>query len=293
MAYFKEILGDWNLCYHFSMKDLLIVDSAKLKSKIEKITVDGLDKLHVVTDFDRTLTTVDSNDQTPSTSWAVFTAVLGTSYTAERQKLFDIYRPTETDSSLDYSYRLNQMETWWKKHLDLLIQHKVHKDTVESIISSTKLNFRKDTLDLFNFINKNKIPCLIFSAGIGDLITGLLDSRNIPISENIHIISNFFSYDNAGYISGFQEKVIHSLNKNEGVIHLKKFHALVEDRPNCILFGDTLEDVHMIDGLSHDTVIKIGFLNDKINLLERFKGIYDVVIIGGQSPLYIDEILNF
>lgn len=257
-----------------------------------KIKLDGFDKLHFVTDFDRTLTTVDLNNQTPSTSWAVFTDILGNSYTTERKKLFDIYRPVEINNSLDYSYRISQMETWWRKHLDLLIKYNVDKNILKNTVLSTSLKFREDLSDLFTFIDKNNIPCLIFSAGIGDLITKLLNSRSISLSDNIHIISNFFTYNQTGTITGFKGEIIHALNKNEDVIHLKKFHTLIENRPNCILFGDTLEDVHMIHGMNHKVVIKIGFLNDRTDLLEQFKDVYDIVITGGQSPMYIKEILN-
>ena len=37
--------------------------------------------------------------------------------------------------------------------------------------------------------------------------------------------------------------------------------------------------MHMADGMSHETVLKVGFLNEKIDeLLPKFKEIYDVVI---------------
>lgn len=43
-------------------------------------------------------------------------------------------------------------------------------------------------------------------------------------------------------------------------------HVLQElsGRSNVILLGDSIGDASMADGVSHDTVLKIGFLNDNV-----------------------------
>ena len=51
-----------------------------------------------------------------------------------------------------------------------------------------------------------------------------------------------------------------------------------------ILLGDGTGDVFMADGIPHDNLLKVGFLNhDEDKLLAQYSEIYDVVITGDGS----------
>ncbi len=103
---------------------------------------------------------------------------------------------------------------------------------------------------------------------------------------NMHLISNEMTFEN-GICTGFKEPLIHVFNKNEAtVVHTKHF-ASIKDRRNVILLGDSLGDLRMADGLSHDVSITIGFLNhDTDKWIEKYENAYDIVVLN-DAPMDI------
>jgi 5'-nucleotidase len=61
------------------------------------------------------------------------------------------------------------------------------------------------------------VPVLVFSAGLGDVVQGIM--RYYSINKiNVHVISNFFKTDESENIIGFQDTLIHIYNKNQHAI---------------------------------------------------------------------------
>ena len=53
----------------------------------------------------------------------------------------------------------------------------------------------------------------------------------------------------------------------------------IEKRKNCILFGDLVEDLRMINEDKIENVLKVGFLDENIETnLEAFNNSFDIVI---------------
>ena len=60
-----------------------------------------------------------------------------------------------------------------------------------------------------------------------------------------------------------------------------------------ILLGDGLGDVTMAEGIPHEVVLKVGFLNDKVEqLLPKYKEIYDVIVTNDGSMDVVVELLK-
>ena len=117
-------------------------------------------------------------------------------------------------------------------------------------------------------LEKNDVPLLIFSAGLGDVIETFLRTkifgRTGKIPSNIHIISNRMRFQNNRLV-GFEDEIIHSCNK--GLTPMRELQAkgVFKTRTTALLLGDSVGDVHMADwliksGHVHD-VLKVGFLN--------------------------------
>ncbi|MBU4432605.1 hypothetical protein KKD60_04990, partial [Patescibacteria group bacterium] len=99
--------------------------------------------------------------------------------------------------------------------------------------------------------------------------------------DNVHIVSNGFKWDEQGKAIDIEKPVIHTVNKNEAVLHEYYFYDQIKERKNVLLFGDALEDVFMVEGLEHDNILKIGFLNKKIEEnRDKFLEAYDAVVVG-------------
>ena len=92
----------------------------------------------------------------------------------------------------------------------------------------------------------------------------------------------------------FNEKLIHSFNKNEHEIHDTPYFQTIANRPNAILLGDTLGDIGMTGGMKNlKQILKIGYLNHSTpEKLEVYKNVYDIVICDDQTFDVPNAILN-
>ena len=81
--------------------------------------------------------------------------------------------------------------------------------------------------------------------------------------------------------------MLHILNKRQFVYEDNLDGEVQRDfKKNLIVMGDLLEDVKMVDPSRHETVLKVGFMNDwasEKHLLEDFMNTFDVVIVGDGS----------
>jgi HAD superfamily hydrolase (TIGR01544 family) len=275
-------------------KNIVLVDEESLKRKIGKIKKDGASHLHVVSDFDRTLTPGYIDGRKPTTSFAQIREgkYLPEEYFKKANALFEHYYPIETSNTLSVAEKRPHMKAWWKKHLDLMVEYGLKKEHILDIIAKKKVKLREGARELFSALFQNKVPFLIFSAGIGDIIQLDLQSEKL-LQSNVHIISNFFSFDSKGYATGYQSDVIHIFNKDEGQVKNSPYHEQIKNKKNVLLLGDTLGDVDMLEGLSHETVIKVGFLNEGVKeLLPQYKKAFDVVILDDGPMDYVNDLLK-
>lgn len=88
--------------------------------------------------------------------------------------------------------------------------------------------FRDGSTEAFNKLFYKKIPIIVLSAGIGDVVELILMHENL-LTDNVTVVSNFLkmSKDNNGLskIEGFKgDKLIHVFNKNE--------HTYIETHQN-------------------------------------------------------------
>lgn len=231
------------------------------------------DNIHILTDFDRTLTVGKSES-----SWGILSAegFLGEEYKAERQKLYEKYRPIEIDETLEFEEKNKLMIEWWNKHISLLIKYDLREETIIEATKNIKvMKFRDGAVDLLGKLYEMNIPVIIMSAGIGNFIEEFLKNHGCYFS-NIYIISNFIKFED-GKAVGISDEIIHSLNKREDLlpdIILDK----IKDRPNVILLGDQISDITMISEDKREQALKIGFCEEKVDEnIKYFNKEFDVV----------------
>lgn len=217
------------------------------------------------------------------------------------------YYPIEIDPNMTVEEKIPLMIEWYNEtHADLVSTGVSRNDLVKIIKADRHVHLRlamtivfcrnvyfvskniyffifrdnaKETLQILNELN---IPTLIFSAGIGNLIEGVLKLNEI-FYPNLHIISNFVIFGNDAskadegdqVIVGFQEPMVHMFNKDERTVPKDSTYFIdLAHRNNAILLGDTLTDVNMSNGLHQpNAILKIGFLNDKVNNILYFEAL--------------------
>lgn len=276
-----------------------ITNKSLVQGKIAAMQSWWAEKVHVLADFDRTLTKWFYEGK-PISSIASFLYedkwdYLPVAYQQAGKALFDHYYPIEQDPSIDPIAKKQAMDERWAKHLDILIQYKISKKILADIAQHKELQLRDACEQFFTLLRQHHIPLIIMSAsGIGyDAIDAFFHYKKINQS-NISIISNAFIRDTNGYAIGRKEPVIHSMNKSETTIaQFPDIYEKIHDRTNVLLLGDSLHDLEMVDGFVYDTMLSIGFCHsDKKEVRDLFMQTYDVVIFNDGDMQYPIEILK-
>ncbi|VVB78772.1 Pyrimidine 5'-nucleotidase (UMPH-1) [uncultured archaeon] len=276
------------------MENVIISDKKKLEELKDNISKQGKDKLHIISDFDGTLTNeFIAGKKVPSIISHLRSGnYLTYDYSKQAQDLYDKYHPIEIDSSIPIEERKAKMLEWWKTHFELLISSGLSKTDIEKLISDDKIKLREDTDKFLYILSKNNIPLVIMSSsGIGDAIPMVLSKTKL-LFPNISIISNEFVWKEDGKAMKVKEPIIHSLNKKE--IELKNYPVFeqIKDRTNVILLGNSISDTQMVEGFNYENLIKIGFLNDESEVSkEEFKKNFDVVILGDGNLEFLNDLM--
>lgn len=278
------------------MKNVIISNSKKLEETIKKISQDRKDKFHVISDFDRTLTKAFVNgEEVPSLISVLRNGeYLTEDYSQKAHALRDKYYPIEINPDTPLNEKKKAMNEWWKKHFDLLIKSRLNKKDIEKVVKSEKVKFREGASKFLDFLHNQDIPLVILSSsGLGmESIQMYLENKK-RFYDNIYIISNSFKWDKEGYIVSINKPIIHSMNKDETLIHNYNFYDRIKNRKNVLLLGDSIGDIGMIKDFDCKNIIKIGFLNNEIEKnIDLYKEKYDVVILNDGKMDYVNELLN-
>ncbi len=275
------------------MENVVISNEANFENIKKLIKEQGKDKIHVLADFDRTLTKGNVEGQKASTVIAQIRQgkYLTPDYSEKAHALYDKYHPIEINPNLSKEEKSIKMVEWWTKHFKLLVECGLNKDVMQEIVKTKTLKFREGALEFLDFLYEQDIPLVIISAAPGDMIEMYLEQEG-KLYSNINILADFYEFDEDGNAIRHKEPLIHSLNKSEIVLEGTPIIHMVRDRKNVILLGDSLDDTGMIEGFEYDNLIKIGFMNFKEDSLENYKYNYDVVITNDSSMDFVNSLMR-
>jgi cytosolic 5'-nucleotidase 3 len=274
-------------------EEVIISNPKKFELKKEKLIFDGAKKLHLVSDFDKTLSKAfDRNNQMHSIIAQIREGkYLSEGYTKKAYELHAKYYPIEVNNTMPIEEKNQKMNEWWGTHINFIAANGMNKKIVNDI-AENKIILRKGTIEFFKMLKTKKIPLLILSAALGDVIEKLMKINKVNYKE-IHIISNFFNFDKKGIVTGYKGKIVHSLNKNEFEIQNTSFYKKIKERKNIILLGDSIDDLKMVEGTKYDEIIKIGFLNENIKEhINEYKKAYDVVILNDGTMNFVNKLIK-
>ena len=105
------------------MKNVIISNQKRLDKLKETISKAGLEKIHVISDFDRTLTTafVDGKKIPSLTSVLRDGNYLTSDYAKKAHTFYAKYHPIEIDPKIPWEEKKKAMYEWWTTHFDLLM----------------------------------------------------------------------------------------------------------------------------------------------------------------------------
>jgi len=279
------------------MTDNVIISNQKEFERIKKSIIDaGAERLHILADFDRTLTMAFVNGQSILSLISILRDgnYLTPDYSQKAHDLYDKYHPIEIDPVIPLIEKKKAMEEWWTVHYNLLIKSGLNKKDIQKAVDSGKIRLRDGFGKFIEVLKTHQIPLVIISSsGLGREAIEMFLSREGRQTDSIHIISNSFEWDKNGNAIGVKQPIIHSLNKDETAIENFPVHKVIQDRKNVLLLGDSLDDIKMIKGFDYENLLKIGFLNEKVKeSLDIYKRNYDVVILNDSSLDFVNQLLR-
>jgi 5'-nucleotidase len=275
-------------------ENILIPNKDEFESKIAIFKDEGIEKIHIISDFDRTLTKAFVNGKKfPSIISQLYDGNhLTEEYTKKAQALRDKYYPIEINPNIPIEEKKKAMEEWWRTHKKLLIDSGLNLTDIQDIVNNGNLEFREGAEEFFDLTKINKIPLVVFSSsGIGEAIPLYFKKINKNY-DNIHIITNSMEYNEEGKAISIKEPVIHVFNKGEIALKGLPIMNKLKDKKNVILLGDSLGDLDMVNGFNYENIIKIGFYNYEEESLEDFKKNFDVIILNDGSMTFINSLLK-
>jgi len=255
--------------------------------KINRIKNAGKDKLHLVLDFDRTLTPGRNAQGQEFTTWQMLHRHLPASLRIEATRLYEKYRPFEIAGRMTVADAV----AWWTSRLDLDIQSGLKWSDLAREIKEN-MPARPGAKEIFDVCARKGIPTIIISAGLKDVIE--LWCQKFEIKPTL-VLSTNLRFDVKGYVCGWdKDSLIHILNKHEK--GHQELGTIRQSRPNTILVGDSFDDAAMVEG--EDDVLRI-FIDDGRADDRRAQDFHKTVfktfdlIIPGKSLLPLVKIIKY
>eukprot|EP00729_Bicosta_minor_P006482 gene6482-26624_t len=171
---------------------------ALVKQKLEALISGGAASLAVTADWDRTITKGSS----VSSHGALETCdALDATYRATATANTSYYLPIEQDPSLTIAQKLPHMRDWYAKNHVAICDAGIRKSdvgmAVKSSLADGKLLVRDGAVDMLARAHAAKVPLLIFSAGLADVIEEVLTQVGAPVGSSTSIVSNRMRWKHA------------------------------------------------------------------------------------------------
>ena len=273
----------------------IIPNKKNLDKKISALIKDGSAKLHLLADFDRTLTRAFVRGRSVPALVAILRNhdYLGPEYSRQAFLLYNKYQSIGENKKISFRKKSSAMRQWWTLHYALLKKSGLTKSIMVRAMRSQHAQLRTGAKQLLKTLNDKTIPLVIVSsAGLGQESIEIMLRHNRCRYKNITIISNQLRWDRSGRFVGVKSPIIHALNKDGR--QLKKIRAFekIKGRHNIILLGNNPYDISMSAGFKFKNIIKIGFFNEKKTWLKEFRRLYDIIIPNDGSMKTVNQLLK-
>lgn len=239
------------------------------------------DNFYVLMDFDRTITEGGS-----ISCWRIlrYSTILGLTFRKQYDTIHDKAIPDE-DEMLKSKY----YEDRFAEFMKLLENYDLNEQKIDQVVREIPLIFRDYVKEFFEKMYELRIPVIIISCSIKNVIEKVLRAHNCYY-DNIEIYGNYFDYtEQRNHICN-----VTPYNKNQ-IAFSEKTNKMIENRGNIVLLGDMVEDIKMVSQDKLIDTITIGFLDEdkgiEINL-GKYQSNFDVVLTNNSGFEDVMKILK-
>ena len=148
------------------------------------------------------------------------------------------YYPIEISTILPIDEKIKGMIAWWSESHEEIIKLNLTRNALLNIVRDTAIEFREGLHNVVKYCGDHNIPFLVFSAGLYDVITPILQDAGLK-PPAVHVVSNrmiFSSDDPEGVIIGFKDPLIHTFNKNESSVANTPYAENVYGRHHVVCY---------------------------------------------------------
>ena len=239
--------------------------------KRTKVLSASANDLIVITDFDATVTTGDSEQCHD---------VMGTSphIDAGFRKEFAPLMDWTTNTSIDGV-------PWWDTAHELMIKYGTPtRAIIPRLVREAKMVPRPGALELLKRLEELNVPVLIVSAGISDVIEEFLRQHG-ALSENVTVCSNRLNYaGDSTPKSVSPSPPITSFTKEYAYSSASSFFSEHQNRRSILQLGDSVTDVDPARHVPYDRLLSVGFVNERPDPTKHYEA-FDAVVHGNNGSL--------
>lgn len=252
-----------------------------LETKRSKISTGGLEQLQVIFDFDHTLTPFRLQDgrSTPMCHDTI----------EKSEKMPKEFKQAYDDLWADQFKGLEagdwDWEEWWARSQGLMKDFKLQKDWLPEMITEAGVVCRGRCRELFELLERLRIPVMIVSAGITDIIREVMRREGIDLS-NVQLMGNQMAFGEDGLLAGWSQPTITSFSK-AGVGTWQKDYFAAVARKNVLLVGDSIRDVDCLthlDGLDEDLRVGLFDIPKRVPDQAKYEAAFDLLLSSEPSP---------
>jgi len=222
------------------------------KQKIKKIK---LNSTYFLINFENVIT-----DNNCSDTWNAITNNIKVkkSFTKKIEELRFKCISIELNNNLSFDEKCEATECVWKEIIELFRELNIDENKIKRFIGcKSNIRIRDGVKNFLKVANEKKIPVIIISDGIFEIIKYFLSYNNCNY-DNITILANNI------FASTETNKIIHPLNKNELSVS-DDIISEIKDRKVSILLASSINDINMLSKAKLNNSIKIAFLDQNIN----------------------------
>ncbi|XP_019618250.1 PREDICTED: cytosolic 5'-nucleotidase 3-like isoform X1 [Branchiostoma belcheri] len=286
MVKIYKVMSCFSQMEELQKENVYIKDAERVEKLLCQLIQDGKSKLQIITDFDMTLSRFSINGKRCATCHNVLenSSLVPESKKQVLDELRDTYYPIEINAKMTIEEKIPFMMEWWTKAQSTIVACNFRREDLTRAVRESNAMLRDGCDWQFSTLHEHKVPMLIFSAGIGDILEEIIKQHS-QMYANMRVVSNYMDFNHDGMLVGFKGDLVHTYNKNEGALRNSDYFTTLKDRRNIILMGDSMGDLRMADGVPNmQHILKIGFLNDNIEeRLEKYKEAYDIVLVSDST----------